>query len=77
MSTMGYKQVEDEFVNLFQQYTFEEAEKYLSAGQTVNQKELSERVVNRACEELMRKYGITMPEMVSIVERVAGRLASG
>ena len=75
MSSIDHKKVEDEFIDLFQQYTFEEAERFLSTGQSVEQNELSMRVVNRASEELMRKYSITMPEMARIVERASGRMA--
>lgn len=77
MSSVDHKKVEDEFIDLCQQYTFEEAARFLSTGKSVDHKEISKRVVNRATEELMRKYSITMPEMIKIVERASGRMSLG
>ena len=77
MRSINHKKVEDEFIDLCQTYMFEEAERFLSTGQPIDSKEISKRVVNRASEELMRKYSITMPEMVKIVERASGRMSLG
>jgi len=77
MSSIDHKKVGDDFIDLCQQYTFEEAETFLSTGKSVDRKELSNRVVNRASEELMRKYSITMPEMVKIVKRASSRMSLG
>jgi len=71
------KKIEAEFIDICQQYTFEEAERYMATGQPVDSKEISKRVVNRASEEIMRKYNITMPEMVKITERAISRMSLG
>ena len=70
----NHKEIEREFIDLSQLYTFEEAQKFLSAGKSIDQNEISKIVVNRASDELMRKYSISMPEMVKIVEQAVIRI---
>jgi len=68
--------IKKEFQELFMKYTLENAEEYLSSGRQIDRKfaEHSARIaVNKAADFLMKKYDISMPEMIKIIEQT-GRI---
>jgi hypothetical protein len=61
--------IEEEFMTLFEQYLFENTAKFHWKGKPVDTEKITSEAVNRACDFLMRKHGISESKIVDIVTK--------